>query len=525
MTMTTSTSTGRSSGERRDNGSDLNLIPARDPGADPPRPTHAQRARFERASVLGATPDGRAFAVIRPKKQSPKFLYTHEDGIVEVEEFDLPHEEPIVTVREDNAAVLLAFSQESLWEVNFAAKSATRLALLGDSLYGVAYGPDDRIVIAEGTHLKVLKRTEGRVELERKVQIGAYLLASTRNGRLLATLTHDSDGHHVALLGWHEGSLRLLGRVKCNAEALWSQGGRLFVRAYETREIATLDRFLMGLDASPESFELVPNVGERSKGPARKQGAFAVAQGEGTVGLHFVGGRPRELGESALEVPRDAARLFEYTNEWLVEDEDTVLGWKRGKGQKRFSVYDGGRFVESELRVKDPGSVMTLRWDRASCLATTTRDTKVWMVDLRHGRCIPIATFEDEVKGIAFAAGGLALAVTGRAVALCGVEGRRPGVMATAEIPAERVVALHAGRVLVLTCTSAPKIRVWGVYDETLRELAAFDAPVSALHPREGRLWAEVEGGEWYELVGFDAAWRAGESVGRFPDVSLVTAR
>jgi hypothetical protein len=513
MTMTTSTSTSRRSGERRDNsGSDLILNPARDPGSEPPRPTHNQKARFDRASVVGATLDGRAYAVVRPKKQSPRFLFTTDEGVVEVEDFDLPHEEPIVTVREDNGAVLLAFSQDSLWEVDFAAKTATKLALLGDSLYGVAYGPDARVIVAEGTHLKVLKRTEGKVEVERKVQIGAYLLASTRNGRLLATLTHDSDGHHVVLLGWHEGALRRLGRVKCNAEALWAQGGRIFVRAYETREIATLDRFLMGLDASPESFELVPNVGEKVKGPVRKQGAFAVDGGEGGVSFNFVGPRPKELGVDDAEVPRDAARLFEYTNEWHVEDEDTVLGWKRGKGQKRFAVYDGGRFVESELRVKDPGSVMTLRWDRSSCLATTARDTKVWMVDLRHGRCIPIATFEDDVKGLAFALGGLALAVTTRHAILCGVEGRRPGAMSRIELPCEAVATLYSGRVHIVVSANAPKVHVWGLYDETLRELCTFDVPSAKLYAREGRAWVEVDGGEWYEIVGVEAAWRAGEA-------------
>jgi hypothetical protein len=506
MTMTTSTSTSRRSGERRDNsGSDLILTPARDPGSEPPRPSPNQRARFERASVIGATLDGRAFAVIRPKKQSPRFLYTHEDGIVEVEDFDLPHEEPIVTVREDNGAVLLAFSQDSLWEVDFAAKTATKLALLGDSLYGVAYG---------------------KVEVERKVQIGAYLLASVRNGRLLATLTHDSDGHHVVLLGWHEGALRKLGRVKCNAEALYAQNGRIFVRTFETREIATLDRFLMGLDASPESFELVPNVGERSKGPARKQGALAVEPEDGKVGFVFVNGRPRELGADGDEVPRDAARLFEYSNEWHVEDEDTVLGWKRGKGQKRFAVYDGGRFVESELRAKDTGSVMTLRWDRASCLVTTAHNSKLWMVDLRHGRCIPIATFDDEVKGVGFVAGGLALAVTSRAVALCGVEGRRPGVMARADVAGEAVASLFSGRVLVVLATTGARVRVWGAYDETLRELAAFDAPPSKLHAREGRVWIEVDGGEWYEIVNFESAWRAGErDASRFAAIELTPER
>lgn len=514
MTMTTSTSTSRRNSERRDtSGSDLVLSPARDPGSEQPRPTQNQKARFDRASVLGATLDGRAYAVVRPKKQSPRFLFTTEEGVVEVEDFDLPHEEPIVTIREDNGAVLLAFSQDSLWEVDFSTKAATKLALLGDSLYGVAYGPESRVIVAEGTHLKVLKRNDaGKIEVERKVQIGAYLLASTRNGRLVATLTHDSDGHHVVLLGWHNNQFRKLGRVKCNAEVLYAQGGRIFVRTFETREIATLDRFLMGLDVSPESFELVPNVGERAKGPVRKQGAFAVEPSEGVVGFQFVGPRPRELGADDTEVPRDAARLFEYSNEWHVEDEDTVLGWKRGKGQKRFAVYDGGRFVESELRVKDPGSVMTLRWDRASCLATTARDTRVWMVDLRHGKNIQIATFEDEVKGLAFAAGGLALAVSPRGTALCGVEGRRPGVMSRADIGADAVASLHMGRVIVIACTQSPRVRVWGLYDETLRELATFDTPPCKLYARENRVWIEVEGGEWYEVVGVESAWRAGEA-------------
>jgi hypothetical protein len=527
MTMTTSTSTSRRSGERRDNsGSDLILIHARDPGSEPPRPTHSQKARFERASVVGATLDGRAFAVVRPKKQSPRFLFTSDDGIVEVEDFDLPHEEPMICVRDDNGAVLLAFSQDSLWEVDFAAKTATKLALLGDSLYGVAYGPDQRVVVAEGTHLKVFKRNEGKVEVERKVQIGSYLLASTRNGRLLATLTHDSDGHHVVLLGWHEGALRKLGRVKCNAEAIWAQNGRIFVRSYETREIATLDRFLMGLDASPESFELVPNVGEKVKGPVRKQGAFAVAPSEGVVGFSFVGTRPRELGADDTEVPRDAARLFEYSNEWHVEDEDTVLGWKRQRGQKRFAVYDGGRFVESELRAKDPGAVMTLRWDRSSCLATTARDTKVWMVDLRHGRCIPIATFEEDVKGLAFAAGGLALAVTARHAILCGVEGRRPGAMARAELTGEAVASMYSGRVHVIVTGTAPRLRVWGLFDETLRVLATFDVPACKLHAREGHVWIEVDGGEWYEVVGVESAWRAAESSpDKFERIEMIAER
>lgn len=525
MTMTTSTSTSRRSGERRDtSGSELILTPARDPGSEPPRPTHNQKARFDRASIIGATLDGRAFAVVRPKKQSPRFLFTNEEGVVEVEDFDLPHEEPIVTVRDDNGAVLLAFSQDSLWEVDFAAKTATKLALLGDSLYGVAYGPESRIIVAEGTHLKVLKRTDGKVELERKVQIGAYLLAATRNGRLVATLTHDSDGHHVVLLGWHNNSFHKLGRVKCNAEALYAQGGRIFVRTFETREIATLDRFLMGLDASPESFEPVPNVGERAKGPTRKQGAFAVEPSDGVVGFAFVGSRPKELGADDNEAPRDAARAFEYTNQWHIEDEDTVLGWKRAKGQKRFAVYDGGRFVETDLRAKDPGSVMALRWDRSSCLATTARDTKVTMVDLRHGRCIPIATFEDEVKGLSFGAGGLALAVTSRHAILCGVEGRRPGAMARVDLQGEALSSMFSGKVHVIVSNTAPRLRVWGLYDETLRELATFDLPVCKLHAREGRVWIEVDGTEWYEVLGVESAWRAGESNPSKFDVIEMTA-
>lgn len=527
MTMTTSTSTSRRSGERRDtSSSDLILTPARDPGSEPPRPTHSQRARFDRPTVVGATLDGRAFAVVRPKKQSPRFVFTTDEGIVEVEDFDLPHEEPMICVRDDNGAVLLAFSQDSLWEVDFATKTAMKLAPLGDSLYGVAYGPEQRVIVAEGTHLKVLKRHEGAVELERKLQIGAYLLASARNGRLIATLTHDSDGHHVVLLGWHEGSVRKLGRVKCNAEALWAQHGRIFVRSYETREIATLDRFLMGLDASPESFELVPDVGEKVKGSARKQGAFAVEPSEGAVGLRFVGSRPKELGAEDTEVSRDAARLFEYSNEWYVEDEDTVLGWKRQRGQKRFAVYDGGRFVESELRAKDPGSVMTLRWDRSACLATTARDTKVWMVDLRHGRCVPIATFEDDVKGLAFAANGLAIAVTARHAILCGVEGRRPGPIGRTELAGEAIAQMYSGRVHVIVTTSSPRVRVWGLFDETLRELATFDLPPCKLHAREGRVWIEVDDGEWYEVVGVESAWRTAESSpDKFAAIEMVAER
>lgn len=510
MTMTTSTSRNRTTTERRPAAPELSLISARDSGAEPLKPTAAQKARFDRPAILAATADGRAFAVVRPKKQPPRFLFTQEDNVREVEDWDLPHEEPLYAVREDNAAILLAFGQESLWEVTFSEKTARKLAALGDSLYGVAYGPDNRVIVAEGSHLRILRRTDSGVELERRVQIGAYLLASLKGGRLLATVTHDSDGHYVVLLGWHEGVLHRLGRVKGNAEAMYSQAGRLFVRSYETREVVGIDALLAAFEAAPANFEVVGDATERRKVVTREPGAFAVESTDG-VSLKYSGTtRPREMGPDEVECPRDAARMFEYTNEWVVEDEDTVLGWKRGKGQKRFCVYDGGRFIESELRAKDPSTVMTMRWDRVACLATTTRDTKLWMVDLRHGRCIPVASFEDEQRAVAFAIGGLALSVSPRGVALCGVEGRRPGIMArSTDITAEQVVALYGGKVLAIASQSTSRLRLWGVYDETLKELGNFALPSCKLHVREGRVCVEIEGGEWYEVVGFEAAYRA----------------
>jgi hypothetical protein len=511
MTMTTSTSRNRTTAERRPAAPELSLVAARDSGAEPLKPTAVQKARFDRPSILAATGDGRAFAVVRPKKQPPRFLFTQDDAIREVEDWDLPHEEPLFVVREDYAAILLAFSQESLWEVTFAEKSARKLAPLGDSLYGVAYGADNRVIVAEGSHLRIFRRTDTSVELERRVQIGSYLLASLKAGRILATVTHDSDGHYVVLLGWHEGALHRLGRVKGNADSMYVQNGRLFVRSYETREVLGIDALFAAFEANPSNFEVVGDAPERRKVATREPGAFAVEAAEGGVSLKYAGTtRPKEMGPNEIECPRDAARLLEYTNEWVVVDEDTVLGWKRGKGQKRFCVYDGGRFIESELRVKDPSAVMTMRWDRVSCLATTTRDTKLWMVDLRHGRMIPVASFEDEQRAVAFAAGGLAVSVSPRGVSLCGVEGRRPGIMArSTEIVAEQISELYSGRVLALASQTTSRLRIWGVYDETLKELANFALPSCKLHVREGRVCVEIEGGEWYEVVGFEAAHRA----------------
>ncbi|MDP3278415.1 MAG: hypothetical protein Q8Q09_24715 [Deltaproteobacteria bacterium] len=520
--MTTSTSTRRTAADRRPQIRELQLVPARDAGAELAKPTAAQKTRFDRPAILGATTDGRAFAVVRPRKQSPRFLFTQDDSIVEVEDFQLPHEEPLYSLKSEQTAILLAFGQDSLWEVSFGEKTAKQLCPLGDSLYGVAYGPDERILIAEGTHLRILRRTETGTELERRVQVGSYLLAATDNGNLIATLTHDSDGHHLLLLGWHDGSLHQLGRVKCNAEAIWARNGRIFVQSYETREIAGLAELIEAFTARPEGFQTLGDTAAQKKGPTIRAGSHAVDPEDGVAGLQFCDSRPRELGTEDFEAPRDAARLFEYSNEWFVEDEDTVLGWKRGKGAKRFSIYDGGRFIESELKVKDPGSVMALRYDRAHSLCTTTHDQKLWMVDLRHGRAIPIATVDEQLTSVCFAAGGLAIAGSARSVMLCGVEGRRPGVMSRADIPVQQVTSTHSGKVIVLASSGSPRVRVWGLYDETLRELGNFDVPIKKIHRVENRIWLELDQGEWYELVGTLEAHRAGASA---PEVAFVAER
>ena len=77
------------------------------------------------------------------------------------------------------------------------------------------------------------------------------------------------------------------------------------------------------------------------------------------------------------------------------------------------------------------------------------------------------------------------------------------------EITGEQVVSLYGGKVLAIASRSASNFRMWGVYDETLKELGNYTLPACRLHVREGKVCVEVEGGEWYEVVGFEAAYRA----------------
>lgn len=223
----------------------------------PPRITDRDRRLFGSQSQVAVAPGGRVYGVARPRQKPPVAAWIEGGKLRSIDDTPLPGSSDVyLAAREDGGAALIGVDFHSVWEVDFAERTAQRLFRHEESLYDLAYGPDGRIVLLVSDMLLVYRRHGDGAALEQRLSMSGYKMATSRGGRLLAVCSNEGEEDGVTLLGWSGSTLRRLARVRCSVSELFSVDGRVLLENDEgdLHELLGLDALLDRLAAQPERF-------------------------------------------------------------------------------------------------------------------------------------------------------------------------------------------------------------------------------------------------------------------------------
>jgi hypothetical protein len=256
-----------------------------------------------------------------------------------------------------------------------------------------------------------------------------------------------------------------------------------------------------------------------------------VEPGPGKVGLEHLGRRSplEELDEP--EIPRDVKSRFGTGSEVKVTPDGSLYyGWKKEGRQKfRFAALVQGHFIETEATSKSSSELMTIRWDRRQIVAASDGDKKLWSIELPQGRATLIHDFsgeeyDDEVYGCLPLAFDRVFVTTSSDAWVFSLAKGAPALEMRGELDVQSFEPACDGRAIVFETTDGKLLRVWGVFEDGICELAGFDLQPSEIDVREGRVLVKASGGlGWFELLGIEDTWAVARREGgaRYPRVEL----
>ncbi|EYF03342.1 Hypothetical protein CAP_5674 [Chondromyces apiculatus DSM 436] len=543
------------------------------PRAEWPRPTaitREQRRPFGAEGDVALGPGGLLYGVCKDKRKPHVAAWVVGGELHTAEDTPLPGgRTAYLAARDDGAAALIGLDFDSLWEVDFEGHVARRLLKHEESLSDIGYGPDDRILMLAGTALDAYRRVGSRAVLDRRWHIEGYGMMTLHEGRLVAVKRIEDGRDGITLYGFHGDSLRLLARANTNVGALFAEDGRVFFEhnghEAEFYELAGVSVLRALLDARPESFPEVPvlergptdDVGLDEESDARSDDDALVDEDEdldeappkspdevvvepapGRVGLRSLGKKSPLRRQRDEAIPKDVKALFGARATVVHAGAgDLYTGWKKdGKTAFRYAIYGGVRgkeLLDTELKSSAQSTLICMSPDRTSAFVPTDGDGKLWRVDLRTGKATLIRDFskektEKEIYVLQALAHERVLVGTSSETWIFSVAGGTPRVEIRGQLDIREAEILSEGRVAVLQASSGRPLRVWGIFEDGVRTLAAFKVTPASFHASDGKFYVNAEGDlGWFEIVNVDDAWATAQrsaSETRYPRIDLSEA-
>ncbi|WP_437588821.1 hypothetical protein [Sorangium sp. So ce1000] len=514
----------------------------------PPEPEieRAERELFGSSSCVSVAPGGRVYGIAKLRRKPVTAAWIEGVELKRAEGDALPSPHGYIAAREDGGAVLYGFDYKLVAELSFADGKLRRLFEHEASISEIAYGPEDRVLLATGESIDVYRREGEGAVLEQRWDVSGYGLTPALGGRLLLVKSYEGEDSEdgLTLVGFDGGKLRRVGRVKASVGEVRIAEGRAFMdHLGDTYELLGLDALVEQLATSPDAFPEVAvytpseedDDGDEApeSGPTRAPEEYAIEPAPGRVGLRYLG-KQRPLPEDEEDVPKDVRARFR-TGAREIEryrPADVYIGWKKeARRSFVFAVLKDGELIETAVKSGSPSSACLVSVDRSAALVATDGDTKLWWVDLPHGKPVLVHDFskeesDDEIYTLEALASGRVIVGTSSETWIFSVSGGASRLEARGDLDLRVVESAAGGRVAVLEASEGKPVRVWGVYDDGVRTLAELEPEPLSFEPgADGRFFFEaVNRLGWYELVNLEDAWEAGrrDSAGeRYPPVVL----
>ncbi|WP_437712694.1 hypothetical protein WMF45_44025 [Sorangium sp. So ce448] len=510
------------------------------PGYKAPEPPDEQRKLFGRRGEVQIAPNGLVFGVAQPKRQPPVPAWI-ENGELRTAQGD-----PLATTsgaylaaRDDGGAALIGEDSEALWEVVFAEGSVRRLLERAESFSDVAYGPEDRVLVA-GSTIDVYRREGPGVALEGRWDLDSYGMRSAFGGRLLLLKCFDDEDESedgVTLVGYDGSSMRRLARVRISIGDIVIEGARVIVEdGGECYELLGLEELAARFAAQPESF---PELKKSEPGDEDES-----ASGEGDEGESASGegdddeeSRPEVL-EGAIRVERRRSRevppepeieraerdLFGSSSCVSVAPGDRVYGIAKLRRKPATAAWiEGGELKRAEGEaLPSPHGYIAAREDGGAVLYGF--DYKlVAELSFADGKLRRLFEHEASISDIAYGPEGRVILATGESLDVYRREGEGAVLEQRWGVGGYGLTPALGGRLLLVKSyegeDSEDGLTLVGFDGSKLRRVGRVKASVGDVRIAEGRAFMDHIG-DTYELLGLDALV---ERLATSPEVAVYT--
>lgn len=505
----------------------------------------AERELFGSGSRTAVAPGGRVYGIAKPRRKPATAAWIEGEDLKLAQGEALPGPYGYLAAREDGGAALYGFDYKLVAELSFADGTLRRLFDHGESISELCYGPEGRVLMAAGESIDVYRREGEGAVLEQRWSVDGYGLTPAEGGRLLLVKSYEGEDSEdgLTILGFDGGKLRRVARVKASVGEVRSVEGRAFMdHSGDTYELLGLDALAQQLAASPEAFSEVavytPSEDDDDdeapeSSPRKAPEEYAIEPAPGRVGLRYLG-KQRPLPEDEDSIPKDVRAHFGAGAQEVEHygRAGVYIGWKKeARRSYRFAVLKDGNLIETEVKSGPTSSLGLVSADGSVALVPTDNDSKLWWVELPHGKPVLVYDFskeesEDEIYTLEVFPPGRVIVGTSSETWIFSVSGGASRLEARGAQDLRAVDSAAGGRVAVLEVSEGKPIRIWGLYDDGVRTLAELEPePLNFEVGPDGRFFVEgMQRSGWYELLNLEDAWEAGRrdtSGEQYPPVVL----
>ncbi|AKT42195.1 hypothetical protein [Chondromyces crocatus] len=241
-----------------------------------PRVSAAQAKPFGLRRDVRVAPTGRVYGVARIKGQGRLAAWLDDEGAFHTARGPAwPRSGDVsLAAHDEGDTALLALHGDSLWKVLFREGTVRRLCALDASLgpiAGIAYGPEDRILLLAGQRLHLLRRDGESLRPDGAVSsqsppwfVAGDEMVTLHGGRLVVVRSSDAcAAGGLVLYGFDDLTLRALLRVDIvPGEMALLERRVVIAEKRDTRrtwlELLGTNTLLAQLDRNPTAFHLVP---------------------------------------------------------------------------------------------------------------------------------------------------------------------------------------------------------------------------------------------------------------------------
>ncbi|WP_437527965.1 hypothetical protein WME79_43920 [Sorangium sp. So ce726] len=508
-----------------------------------PEPSDEQLKLFGQSSEWLIATNGLVFGVAKPKRKPPVAAWI-ENGELRTAQGD-----PLATThgvylaaRDDGGAALIGEDSEAVWEVLFAAGSVRRLLEHDEPFADVAYGPEDRVLVASDT-IEVYRREGSGVALEGRWDLDSYGMRSIFGGRLLLMKCFDDEDESadgVTLLGYDGSTVRRLARVRISVGEIVIDGARVVVIDGEDGYVLLgLEELAARFAAQPESFPELKkhepgneDEDESASGEGDDEGESASGEGDEEEGARpeVLEGAIRVEQRKSRDVPpepeieRAERELFGSSSCVAVAPGDRVYGIAKLRRKPATAAWiEGGELKRAEGEaLPSPHGYIAAREDGGAVLYGF--DYKlVAELSFADGKLRRLFEHEASISEIAYGPEGRVILATGESLDVYRREGEGAVLEQRWDVSGYGLTPALGGRLLLVKSyegeDSEDGLTIVGFDGSKLRRVARVKASVGDVRIAEGRAFMDHIG-DTYELLGLDALV---ERLATSPEVAVYT--